>query len=164
MKTFSKTDKKPVSRPLKPFIKKKAPSPAATVYIGNLSYERDEKGIRELFTYYGKVHSVEIIRDLETKKSKGYAFVKMDHPNDAQRAITALNGKIIDKRTVKASVALQNEESPYKKIITKDDFSQTEEVDKSLLKKKKISKEKQGLKLLIDMKVKKFKSLKKESL
>lgn len=161
MKTsFAKTDKKPFAKTLKPLVKKK-PSPAATIYIGNMSYEKDEREIRELFTYYGKVNKVEIILDLETKKSKGYAFVMMDHPNDAQRAVTALNGKIVDKRTLKVSIAEQSKEHKFKKVITKDDYSQTEAVDKSLLKKKKLSKEKQGLKILIDMKVKQFKQANK---
>lgn len=165
MKTpFQKTDKKPLSktRPLSAARTStvKRPKPGATIYIGNMSYEKDEREIRDLFSYYGKVNKVQIILDLETNKSKGYAFVIMDHPNDAARAVNGLNGKIVDKRTLKVSVALENKEHQFKKVITKDDFSQTEEVDKSLLKRKKISKEKQGLHVLIDMKVKKFKALK----
>lgn len=84
---------------------KTAPKPLTTVYIGNLKYERDERDIRELFTEFGAVKSVEIVLDPDTERSKGIAFVKMFEAKEAQTAIKALNGAKFDGRTLKVSIA-----------------------------------------------------------
>lgn len=81
------------------------PKPLTTVYIGNLKYDRDERDIKELFSEFGTVKSVDIVLDPETEKSKGIAFVKMFELKEAQTAIKALNGAQFDGRTLKVSVA-----------------------------------------------------------
>lgn len=79
----------------------------ATVYIGNLNYDRDENGIKFLFSRYGKVKSIEIATD--SGKSKGYAFVKMFEKEEAELAVKELNGEVVDGRTLKVSIAKERE-------------------------------------------------------
>ena len=82
-----------------------------TVYISNLSYNRDQKGLKHIFSRYGEVISIKIIVDLKTGKSKGMAFVEMSNRKEAQQAIAALNLKVIDGRTAKASFAIPQNKS-----------------------------------------------------
>ncbi|MEX0799195.1 MAG: RNA-binding protein [Bacteriovoracaceae bacterium] len=77
----------------------------ATVYIGNLNYKKDEIEIRNLFKKYGKVKRVKLMRDEKTQLKKGFGFVQMPNKEDAGSAIKSLNGKILDGRTLKVSVA-----------------------------------------------------------
>ncbi len=86
----------------------KKDSDMTTVYIGNLVYSKNEKSILNLFKSYGYVNFVRINRDKKTKKSKGIAFVQMKNRNEALKAIKALNGKQLDGRTLKVSIALEN--------------------------------------------------------
>lgn len=80
-----------------------------TVYIGNMSYDKDEFQIKKLFSTYGKVTYVRLVKDQKTSRSKGFAFVQMPTEKDALYAIEQLNGKKMDGRTLKVSVAVENE-------------------------------------------------------
>jgi RNA recognition motif-containing protein len=85
--------------------------PSDTVYISNLSYERDREGLREIFKKYGKVKTIKIPVD-EDGRSKGMAFIEMDSVDAAKRAIKELHGKILDGRTAKLNYAIpQNTEA-----------------------------------------------------
>ncbi|MCO4755705.1 MAG: RNA-binding protein [Bacteriovoracaceae bacterium] len=77
----------------------------ATVYIGNLNYKKDEIGVRDLFKKFGKVKRVKLMRDEKTQLKKGFGFVQMPNAEDAEKAIKSLNGKVLDGRTLKVSVA-----------------------------------------------------------
>ena len=61
------------------------------IYVGNLNYRVREDDLRQVMEEYGTVDSVKIIKDRETGRSKGFAFVEM--PNDAEgsKAIEELN-------------------------------------------------------------------------
>ncbi len=83
-----------------------------TVYVGNLSYSKTEKCLLNIFKKYGHVGYVRINRDKVSKKSKGIAFIQMRVEKEALKAISELNGKQVDGRTLKASIAI---ESPKKK-------------------------------------------------
>ncbi|MDL2222297.1 RNA-binding protein [Parabacteroides sp. OttesenSCG-928-N08] len=61
------------------------------IYIGNLNYRVREDDLKQVMEEYGMVDSVKIIKDRETGRSKGFAFVEMPDDNDAQRAISELN-------------------------------------------------------------------------
>jgi RNA recognition motif-containing protein len=63
------------------------------LYVGNLSYEVDSSALESLFTAHGTVQSAEIITDRETGRSKGFGFVEMGSDEEAQAAISALNGQ-----------------------------------------------------------------------
>ena len=77
-----------------------------TIYVGNLRYKRDEKDIKKMFEQYGKVAYAKLVIDEKTQKSKGIAFVQMPNKTSAMKAINTLNGKQVDGRTLKVSVAL----------------------------------------------------------
>jgi RNA recognition motif-containing protein len=79
--------------------------PTVTIYVANLNYRRDEDGIKELFAPYGYVKSVKIVYKEDKTKKTGIAFVQMTNEEKAIRAISELNGKIIDERTLKVSIA-----------------------------------------------------------
>lgn len=72
------------------------------LYVGNLSWNSTEEGVRNLFAQYGEVHSVNIITDRETGRSRGFAFVEMEN---ADEAIANLNEKEFEGRNLKVNEA-----------------------------------------------------------
>ena len=77
------------------------------ISVGNLNYQIDEAGIYKLFTKFGKVGKIEVIRDKKTQQSKGIAFLQMFNREHAENSIQKLNGSVVDGRTLKVSVALE---------------------------------------------------------
>lgn len=75
------------------------------IYVGNLSFKATEDDIKELFARSGEVESVKIITDMNTGSPKGFGFVEMATPEDAQKAIEALNGSSFMERTLVVSEA-----------------------------------------------------------
>jgi RNA recognition motif-containing protein len=70
------------------------------IYVGNLSYDIDEKRLRKIFEAYGKVASVRIITNRFNGKSKGYGFVEMADRREVDAAVKALNATEINGRKV----------------------------------------------------------------
>ena len=70
------------------------------LYVGNLSYDLKEEDLRQQFSEYGAVESVTIITDRDSGRPKGFAFVEMPTKSEAEAAISGLNGKMIDERTI----------------------------------------------------------------
>ncbi len=88
----------------------------ATVYVGNMIYAKNEKDILNMFKKYGYVSFVRINRDKKSNRSKGFAFVQMTNLNEAQAAINDLNGREVDGRTLKVSLAIESEKKkPFKR-------------------------------------------------
>ena len=61
------------------------------LYVGNLPYETNEQDLQELFAQAGAVESFTVMRDRDTGRDRGFAFVEMSSDDDAQNAITKLN-------------------------------------------------------------------------
>jgi RNA recognition motif-containing protein len=61
------------------------------LYVGNLPYETNEADLEALFAQAGPVESVNVIRDRETGRARGFAFVEMQTDEGAQQAVTTLN-------------------------------------------------------------------------
>ncbi len=79
------------------------------IYIGNLSYKVSDQDLTEVFEEFGDVISAKVIKDRETGRSKGFAFVEMENEEDAQAAIEELDGSEIDGRAVKVNKARPKE-------------------------------------------------------
>lgn len=77
----------------------------STVYISNLSYDRDRNGIKSMFSKFGIIKNIKIIVEPKTNQSRGMAFVEMGTYEEAKKAIELLDGKGFDGRTVKAKWA-----------------------------------------------------------
>jgi cold-inducible RNA-binding protein len=79
------------------------------IYVGNLSYQTTEGDLTNLFEQVGQVDSVNVITDRDTGRSKGFAFVEMGN-EDADKAITQLNGTEVNGRTLTVNAARPREE------------------------------------------------------
>ena len=79
------------------------------IYVGNLSYQTTVGDLTSLFEQVGQVDSVNVITDRDTGRSKGFAFVEMNN-EDADKAITQLNGTEVSGRTLTVNEARPREE------------------------------------------------------
>jgi cold-inducible RNA-binding protein len=83
---------------------------SAKLYVGNLSYSTTEASVRAIFEPHGEVTSVNLITDRDSGRPKGFGFVEMATPEQAEAAKAALNGTDLDGRALKVDVA--NEQAP----------------------------------------------------
>jgi len=82
------------------------------IYVGNLSYSTTEDGIRSAFSQFGTVDSVDVIVDRNTGRSRGFGFVEMSDDAEARAAISGLNGKDLDGRSINVNEAKPRAEQP----------------------------------------------------
>lgn len=75
------------------------------IYIGNLSFSISEDTLKKLFSGFGLVESVKVIKDRFTGKPKGYGFIEMPDTSEADKAIKALNGNRIEGDFIKVRPA-----------------------------------------------------------
>ncbi len=75
------------------------------IYVGNLNYGLQEDELRQIFSEFGEVDSVKIIKDRATGRAKGFGFVEMTEDNDANNAIEELNGAEVMGRSIRVSKA-----------------------------------------------------------
>jgi cold-inducible RNA-binding protein len=80
------------------------------LYVGNLSYTTSETDLQTLFAEAGAVKSVALIKDRDSGRSKGFAFVEMENQKDMQNAISMFNGKEFQDRALAVSAARPREE------------------------------------------------------
>ena len=78
---------------------------AKKLYVGNLSYEVSDGDLATMFAAFGTVQSAQIIMDRDTGRSKGFGFVEMSSDQEAQAAITGLNGKEVGGRSLTVNEA-----------------------------------------------------------
>lgn len=75
------------------------------IFVSNISFKVREDSLTELFSQYGEVTSARIIKDKETRRSRGFGFVEMANDEDGQKAIDALNGVEHYERAIVVSQA-----------------------------------------------------------
>uniref|UniRef100_A0A3Q2Q6V4 Cold inducible RNA binding protein a n=1 Tax=Fundulus heteroclitus TaxID=8078 RepID=A0A3Q2Q6V4_FUNHE len=75
------------------------------LFIGGLSFETNEDSLAAAFGKYGTIEKVDVIRDKETGRSRGFGFVKYDNVEDAKDALDAMNGKTLDGRAIRVDEA-----------------------------------------------------------
>jgi RNA recognition motif-containing protein len=81
------------------------------IFVSNISFKVREQALSELFSQYGEVSSVRIIKDKETRRSKGYGFVEMPNDNEGNAAINALNGTSHYERNIVVAEAKGRKET-----------------------------------------------------
>lgn len=74
------------------------------IYVGNLSYNANEQDLEGLFSEFGKNLQIKLIKDFETGRSKGFAFVEFENSANAQSALS-LDGQEFQGRRLKVSLA-----------------------------------------------------------
>jgi RNA recognition motif-containing protein len=82
------------------------------LYIGNLSYSTTEEDLQNLFSQAGTIVSVTLIKDRDTGRSKGFAFMEMDSQSNVEKAIQMFDGYSMDDREIRVSIARPREERP----------------------------------------------------
>ena len=82
---------------------------ALKMYVGNLTYGVTDASLEQMFTEFGAVRSAQVITDRDTGRSKGFGFVEMSNENEARAAMTAMNGKEVDGRTLTVNEAKPKE-------------------------------------------------------
>mgnify|MGYP005606695329 CR=1 FL=1 len=80
------------------------------IYVGNLSWNLKDQDLSDLFAAHGEVVSAKIVNDKFTGRSKGFGFVEMSNDEQAQAAITALNGTEVDGRNIVVNESRPKEE------------------------------------------------------
>jgi RNA recognition motif-containing protein len=78
------------------------------MYVGNLPWSTTEDDLREMFAAHGEVHSVAVITDRDTGRSRGFGFVEMD-PSDADNAMRELDGRDFGGRNLRVNEAQKKE-------------------------------------------------------
>jgi RNA recognition motif-containing protein len=79
------------------------------LYVGNLSYNATSSDLEQMCGAHGTVQSAEVIQDRDTGRSKGFGFVQMGSDQEAQAAISALNGQEQDGRALTVNEAKPRE-------------------------------------------------------
>jgi RNA recognition motif-containing protein len=82
------------------------------LFVGNLSFNTTENDLQDAFAPFGTVTEANLMMDRTTNRSRGFGFVTMSTPEEAQKAIEGMNGKDIDGRTLTVNIARPREERP----------------------------------------------------
>jgi len=82
------------------------------IYVGNLSFDVTESDLRKAFEAFGQITEVRLIMDKFSGKPKGFAFIEMPAAEEAQKAITEMNGKDLMGRPIKVNEAKPKTDAP----------------------------------------------------
>lgn len=85
------------------------------IYIGNISRESSENEVKALFEEFGKVESINLIRDNYTKMLKGFGFIEMTDSDEAEKAIKSLDGQMFNGRPLTVNVAKPKTDNKFNK-------------------------------------------------
>ena len=78
---------------------------STNIYVGNLTFATNSADLEHLFADHGEVSKAQVIADRDTGRSRGFGFVEMGSSEEAEKAISALNGKDIDGRQLTVNLA-----------------------------------------------------------
>lgn len=82
------------------------------IYVGNLPYSVRDQDLMELFSEFGSVKSAKVVIDRETDRSKGFGFVEMPSADEGSNAISKLNGREVNGRSLRVNEARPREDRP----------------------------------------------------
>ncbi len=80
------------------------------LFVGNLSFNTTENDLQDAFAAHGTVTETNLMMDRATNRPRGFGFVTMSTPEEAQKAIEAMNGKELDGRALTVNIARPREE------------------------------------------------------
>jgi RNA recognition motif-containing protein len=80
------------------------------LFVGNLSFNTTENALQDAFAAFGTVTEANLMMDRATGRARGFGFVTMSTPEEAQKAIEGMNGKSIDGRALTVNLAKPREE------------------------------------------------------
>ena len=83
------------------------------IYVGNFGFDTREEELRQAFEAHGQVQEVAMIRDRDTGRSKGFAFIEMPTGSEAEAAIGALNGQEFGGRPITVNEARPRQERSF---------------------------------------------------
>ena len=83
---------------------------SAKLFVGNLSFNITENDLQDAFAAHGTVVEANLMMDRATGRPRGFGFVTMSSPEEAQKAIDALNGKELGGRALTVNIARPREE------------------------------------------------------
>jgi RNA recognition motif-containing protein len=75
------------------------------LFVGSLSWDTDDHGLRTAFEQFGPVEDAKVINDRDTGRSRGFGFVTFSSEADAQKAMQEMNGAVLDGRTLNVNEA-----------------------------------------------------------
>ncbi len=90
------------------------------IYVGNLNYNLSEEELNEIFSEYGEVTSVKIVKDRETGRAKGFGFVEMANEDEGEKAVEELDGAEVGGRNMKVNKARPRPERPQRRSFDRD--------------------------------------------
>jgi len=82
------------------------------LFVGNLSFQTTENDLQDAFAAFGSVTETNLMMDRTSGRPRGFGFVTMATPEEAQAAIAGLNGKDLGGRAITVNVARPREERP----------------------------------------------------
>jgi RNA recognition motif-containing protein len=83
-----------------------------SLFVGNLNFQTTESELSALFTPFGQVTRINLVKDRETGRARGFAFVEMPGDEEARKAIAGLDGKAIGGRNLKVNEARPKDAAP----------------------------------------------------
>jgi cold-inducible RNA-binding protein len=85
---------------------------SSKLFVGNLSFNTTENDLQDAFAAHGTVTETNLMMDRVSGRPRGFGFVTMSSPEEAQKAIAALNGAQLDGRALTVNIARPREERP----------------------------------------------------
>src|SRR2546423_2872187 len=82
------------------------------LFVGNLSFDTTENDLQDAFAAHGTVVEANLMMDRATGRPRGFAFITMSTPEEAEKAIASMNGAALDGRALTVNVAKPREERP----------------------------------------------------
>ena len=82
------------------------------LFVGNLSFKTTENDLQDAFSAFGTVSEVNVMMDRMTNRPRGFGFVTMSTPEEAQKAVEGMHGKDFGGRALTVNVARPREERP----------------------------------------------------
>ena len=83
------------------------------IYIGQLPYSVKENELREIFSEYGEIASLKLVKDRFSGQSKGFGFIEMPNNSEADKAIKALNKSLLQGKEIKVNQAQERRKKKF---------------------------------------------------